>query len=209
MGVKIGDTVKINYEGRLENGEIFDTSYHAGHDHPIQFTVGNGEVIKGFEENVIGMEDGAEREFIIQPENAYGERREDLVREFPRDQLPMEKEPEVGMVLGLMTPDGRQVHAVVKEVTPEKIVLDLNHPLAGKRLIFNIQLKEIVDPEEAEAAKEEEKEALENLYKSLQEEAEKNNPEASQNPKENAEETSESPEEEVLEEKIEEVIEEA
>lgn len=197
MRVKEGDKVKVNYEGKLENGEIFDTSWHGGHSHPIEFTVGNHEVIKGFEENVLGMEEGTEREFMIQPEDAYGEKREELVREFPRSQIPIDKNPEVGMVLGLMTPDGRQIHATITKVTKDSIILDLNHPLAGKRLIFDIELKEIINPKEEKEAAKEEKIALKNLKKTLEEEAN------SQNLNENFE----SPDEEALEERMEEVIE--
>lgn len=182
MGVKQGDRVKVEYEGRLEDGTIFDSSQHGEHSHPIEFTVGNHEVIKGFEDNVIGMDIEDEREFSIAPEEAYGEHREDLVREFPKAQMPpMDKEPEVGMVLGLMSPDGHQFHATIKEVTPETIKLDLNHPLAGKRLIFKIKLVDIKDKNDLEAEKEEAK-ALED--KALGEHEEK-----SEEPKAAAEET--------------------
>ena len=160
MGVKEGDKVKVEYTGKLEDGTIFDSSQHGEHSHPIEFVVGAHQVIPGFEDNVLGMEIDDEREFSIKPENAYGEHREELVREFPRSQIPLDKEPQEGMVLGMMTPDGRQMHATIKKVTPENITLDLNHPLAGKVLIFNIKLTDIVpkDELEKEAKSEEPKE---------------------------------------------------
>jgi len=158
MGAKEGDLVKVEYEGRLEDGTIFDSSQHGDHSHPIQFTIGSHQVIPGFEKNVIGMDIEDEREFSIAPEDAYGPRRDELVREFPRNQMPpMDKEPEVGMVLGLMSPDGQQFHATIQEVTPETIKLDLNHPLAGKRLIFKIKLVDIKDKNDIESEKEEAK----------------------------------------------------
>ncbi len=205
MGVKEGDYVTVEYEGRLEDGTIFDSSEHAGHTHPIKFTVGSHEVIPGFEKNVIGMDVEDEREFSIAPEDAYGPRREDLVREFPRNQMPpMDKEPEEGMVLGLMSPDGQQFHATIKEVTPETIKLDLNHPLAGKRLIFKIRLTDIKDKDDLESEKEE--------AKALEEEA-LNGANGTNAESESAEETSEESElpasDEPLVEKMEEVVEEA
>ncbi len=199
MGAKEGDYVTVEYEGRLEDGTIFDSSDHGGHTHPIKFTVGSHEVIPGFEKNVIGMDIEDEREFSIAPEDAYGPHREELVREFPRSQMPqMDKEPEVGMVLGLMSPDGHQFHATIKEVTPETIKLDLNHPLAGKRLIFKIRLTDIKDKNDMEAEKEEakalEEEALNGANGTNAESEEKNELPAS---------------DEKLVDKMEEVVEEA
>lgn len=155
MGAKEGDYVTVEYEGRLEDGTVFDSSQHDDHNHPIKFTVGNHEVIPGFEKNVIGMDIDDEREFSIAPEDAYGEVREELLREFPRSQLPMDKEPQEGMMLGLMSPDGQQFPAKITKVTPEAVTLDLNHPLAGKRLIFKIHLTDIKTPQDQEAEKEE------------------------------------------------------
>ena len=155
MGVKEGDKVRVEYTGRLETGEIFDSSQHGEHSHPIEFIVGKHEVIKGFEDGVLGMEVDDEREFSVKPEDAYGVHREELVKEFSKSQIPLEKKPEVGMVLGLMASDGRQFHATITKVTDDKITLDLNHPLAGKVLIFRIRLVSIKGKKDQESEKEE------------------------------------------------------
>ena len=143
MPVEQGDTVKVNYEGRLDNGEIFDTSQHGEHNHPIEFTVGEHQVIKGFEDGVLGMEIDVEKSISIQAKNAYGERRNDLEKEFPRKDIPFQNEPKEGMFVSLRTPDGKEFSAKIIKVTPDKITLDFNHPLAGKRLNFKIKLVEI------------------------------------------------------------------
>ena len=145
MPVEIGNTVKVNYEGRLDNGEVFDTSQHGEHYHPLQFTVGKHEVIKGFEEGVIGMEIDEERKISILPKDAYGEHRTDLEKEFPRSEIPLQDEPKEGMFLSLRTPDGREFSAKILGVTKENITLDFNHPLAGKRLNFTVKLVDIED----------------------------------------------------------------
>ena len=142
---KKGDKVKVEYDGMLDNGEIFDSSQHGDHNHPIVFTVGNGEVIKGFDDAVIGMKIGEKRKFSIEPENAYGPHRDELEREFPREDIPVEGDVKVGTIIELATQDGRHFAAKVSKITPEKITLDLNHPLAGKRLTFKIELVEIED----------------------------------------------------------------
>ncbi len=143
MPVEQGDTVKVNYEGRLDNGEIFDTSQHGEHNHPLEFTVGEHQVIKGFEEGVLGMEIDDEKNIFIQPKDAYGDRRDDLEREFPKEEIPFQNEPKEGMFVSLRTPDGKEFSAKITKITPENITLDFNHPLAGKRLNFKIRLVEI------------------------------------------------------------------
>jgi FKBP-type peptidyl-prolyl cis-trans isomerase 2 len=143
MPVENGDTIKVNYEGKLDNGEIFDTSQHGEHNHPIEFTVGEHQVIKGFEDSVIGMEIDDEKNISIQAKDAYGERRDELEREFPREEIPFQNEPKEGMFVSLRTPDGKEFSAKIIKVTPDKITLDFNHPLAGKRLNFKIKLVEI------------------------------------------------------------------
>ena len=143
MPVEQGDTVKVNYEGRLDNGEIFDTSQHGEHNHPLEFTVGEHQVIKGFEEGVLGMEIDDEKNIFIQPKDAYGDRRDDLEREFPKEEIPFQNEPKEGMFVSLRTPDGKEFSAKITKITPDNITLDFNHPLAGKRLNFKIRLVEI------------------------------------------------------------------
>ena len=143
MPVEQGDTVKVNYEGRLDNGEIFDTSQHGEHNHPLEFTVGEHQVIKGFEEGVLGIEIDDEKNIFIQTKDAYGDRRDDLEREFPKEEIPFQNEPKEGMFVSLRTPDGKEFSAKITKITPENITLDFNHPLAGKRLNFKIRLVEI------------------------------------------------------------------
>jgi FKBP-type peptidyl-prolyl cis-trans isomerase 2 len=141
MAVKNGDKVKIQYEGKLEDGTIFDSSEK--HGQALEFTLGQGQVIPGFENSVLGMEKGEEKEITIESKNAYGERKEELLKKVPKEQLPENLTPEVGMILGLQTPDGRQIPAPIVEVSEKEITIDLNHPLAGKNLKFKIKLTEI------------------------------------------------------------------
>ncbi len=141
--VKQGDKVSVEYEGKFDNGEVFDSSSHGDHSHPIEFTVGEHQVIKGFEDAAVGMGVGEEKEFSIKPEDAYGNPKEELVREFPKSELPLQQEPQVGMVLGFNSPDGHQFPATITKVSDDKITLDLNHPLAGKKLNFKIKVVKI------------------------------------------------------------------
>lgn len=143
MPAKEGDKVSVDYEGSFDSGEIFDSSYHGEHSHPIEFIIGEHQVIAGFEEGVIGMNIGDEKKVSIEPEDAYGVHREELEREFPKSEIPFKEEPKEGAVLDLMTPDGRHFTVRVAKVTENTVVLNLNHPLAGKRLNFKIKLVEI------------------------------------------------------------------
>ena len=143
MAIKKGNTVSVNYEGRFESGEIFDSSTHGDHSHPIEFVVGEHQVIKGFEDAVIGMKVGEEKEISIESDEAYGERNEDLVKEFDRKDIPFQEEPQIGMVLGFNLPQGGQFPATIINVTDDKITFDLNHPLAGKKLIFVIKVVDV------------------------------------------------------------------
>jgi FKBP-type peptidyl-prolyl cis-trans isomerase 2 len=142
MKAKKGDRVKVEYEGRLENGEIFDSSSHGDHSHPLEFIIGSGNVIKGFDDAIRGMKLNEEREVKISPEEAYGEINEEAVRDFPIDMFKGAEIKE-GMTIGLSTPEGHQFPAKVIKVDKEKVKLDLNHPLAGKKLIFKLKLVEI------------------------------------------------------------------
>lgn len=143
MPVKEGNKVKVEYEGKLEDGKVFDTSEHDGHQHPLEFEVGKNQVIKGFEEAVVGMDLNEEKEVTIPKEKAYGEPNPKLVSKIPREKLPSEQEPKKGMMLQAGLPDGRKVPAVITEVTDKEVTIDLNHPLAGKTLIFKIKVVEI------------------------------------------------------------------
>lgn len=141
--IKNGNKIKVDYEGRLESGEVFDSSKHGDHSHPLEFGVGSGQVIMGFDEAVIGMKKGEEKEFSIEAKDAYGEINESLEREIPRGVLPEGQEPNAGMVLVIKSPDGREVPVKIKGVDDKNVIIDLNHPLAGKKLIFKIKILEI------------------------------------------------------------------
>ena len=159
--IENGNKIKVDYEGRLEDGEVFDSSTHGDHSHPIEFVVGSGQVIKGFDDAVIGMKRGEEKEFSIEAKDAYGQHDERLRQKVPRNALPKEQEPKVGMVLVVGAPDGRQFPVKILEVDKDFIVIDLNHPLAGKKLIFKIKIAEISS--ESEKIKKEDDEDLEDL----------------------------------------------
>jgi peptidylprolyl isomerase len=140
MAIENGDKVSVEYEGTFDSGEVFDSTSHGDHNHPLEFVVGQNHVIKGFEEAVVGMNEGDEKEIKINPEEAYGERREEPVREFPRDQIPLEQEPKEGMILGFNAPNGQQFPATIVKVTDDKITFDLNHPLSGRNLNFKVKI---------------------------------------------------------------------
>ena len=141
--IKKGDNVKVDYEGRFENGEVFDTSKHGDHSHPLEFQVGSGQMIAGFDKAVIGMKKGEEKEIKIFSKEGYGEHKPELAREFPRSMLPTDQEPKVGMTIMVGTPDGKQFPARIAELTKDKVKIDINHPLAGKTLIFKIKILEV------------------------------------------------------------------
>lgn len=135
--------VKVDYTGKFENGEIFDTSKHSEHGHPLEFEVGAGMVVAGFDNAVMGMKIGEEKEFTLKPSQAYGERRDELKQAVPRNLLPKDQEPKEGMILIVGTPQGQQMPVKILAVDKETITIDLNHPLAGKTLIFKIKIIEI------------------------------------------------------------------
>ncbi len=143
MTVKKGSKVKVEYEGRFEDGQVFDSSKHGEHSHPLEFIAGGGKVIKGFDDAIIGMKLNEEKEFSINSENAYGDYKEELRQRFPRNALPKEQEPKKGMVLVIGMPDGRQFPAKIIDADNDSVTIDLNHPLAGKKLVFKIKVLEI------------------------------------------------------------------
>jgi peptidylprolyl isomerase len=134
---KPGDKVKVHYTGKLADGTQFDSS---ADQEPLEFTLGAGEVIQGFEEAVVGMNPGDTKTATIGADEAYGDYDEDLVLEVERDQFPPEITPEVGQRLQLHQPDGEVVGAVVTGFDDETVTLDANHPLAGQDLTFEIEL---------------------------------------------------------------------
>lgn len=134
---KSGDSVKVHYTGTLDDGSVFDSS--EGRD-PLVFTVGSGQVIAGFDEAVDGMQLGETKEVRIPTDEAYGPRRDDLVIEIDREQIPASIEVEVGSRLQVQQPDGRAVPVTVTEIGTDAVTLDANHPLAGQALTFRLEL---------------------------------------------------------------------
>ena len=138
-----GDTVKVHYTGTLEDGTVFDTS--RGRE-PLEFTLGEGNIIPGFEETVKGMQVGQTKTVTIPAEEAYGPHREDLVMVVERDTLPEDLNPVIGQKLQMKRPDGETAVVVVTDVSETTMTIDANHPLAGKDLTFEIELVEIQSP---------------------------------------------------------------
>lgn len=137
MSVKLNDTVEINYVGKFEDGETFDSS--EGRD-PLKFVVGTGQVIKGLDDAMIGMQVDEEKTIHIPTDLAYGHVRTDLIMKFPRTNLPEDVTPSVGLQLVMGTQDGSQIPVTITEVDKDQITIDANHALAGKNLIFDIKL---------------------------------------------------------------------
>lgn len=138
--VKQGDTVKVHYHGKLTDGTTFDSS--SGRE-PLEFEVGTGQVIKGFDDGVAGMEIGQKKTIEIPVEDAYGPKDENMVVEFPKSNFPSDMNPEVGMQLNMTNGSGQVIPVVIVEVADDSVILDANHPLAGQDLIFDIELVEI------------------------------------------------------------------
>lgn len=139
--VEDGNTVKVHYTGKFEDGTVFDTS--ADRD-PLEFTIGRGQLIPGFEQAVIGMSPGESKTVNIPADEAYGQHNAEMLTEVDRSQFPADLNPEVGQQLQLNRPDGQTVVVTVASVSESTVTLDANHPLAGKDLIFDIQLVEIL-----------------------------------------------------------------
>ena len=138
--VKEGDVVKVHYTGKLVNGEQFDSSVDR---EPLEFTVGAGQMIKGFDDAMPGMNLGEKKTINIAPEDGYGPRNEEAIIEFPKENVPAEMVIEPGMPLTLSDQAGNPVPVIVVEVKDDIIILDANHFLAGQELIFDIELVEI------------------------------------------------------------------
>lgn len=136
-----GDTVRVHYTGKLADGTVFDTSEQRG---PLEFTIGSGDVIPGFEKAVVGMTPGDERTADVPAGDAYGARRDDLVFAVERERLPEDLDLEVGQQLELRQQDGRTFAATVADLDDSTVTVDANHPLAGRDLTFEIELVEIV-----------------------------------------------------------------
>jgi len=134
--VQNGDVVTVHYTGKLEDGSVFDSSLNEGRD-PLVVKLGEGTLIRGFEEGLIDMNEGEEKTIELDPENAYGEPNELLVTEVPKTQVP--EGVEVGAMLQAMTPQG-PVNVTVVSINEDTVILDANHPLSGKKLIFDLEV---------------------------------------------------------------------
>lgn len=138
---KNGDIVKVHYTGKFDDDIIFDTS--EGRE-PLQFKIGENTVIPGFEQAVVGMNPGDVKTVKLASEEAYGPHRDELVMDVPREKVPPAVNPKMGDILQVQLSNGQMSYALVTEVNEETLVLDANHPLAGRDLVFDIQLLEIV-----------------------------------------------------------------
>lgn len=139
--VKNGDKVKVHYHGRLTTGETFDSS--AGRE-PLEFEVGSGMVIKGFDDGVTGMKVGEKKTINIPADDAYGQKNQEMIIEYPREQFPPHIELKVGEQLVMSSGSGQQFQVKIAEIKDDVVLLDANHPLAGEDLTFDLELVEIV-----------------------------------------------------------------
>ena len=138
--VKENNTVKVNYTGKLADGQIFDSS--EGKE-PLEITLGQGQLIPGFEKGLIDMKLNEKKTITIAKDEAYGDVNDALIQEVNKEQLPQDMAPEVGMGLVSKSPDGQEINLLVVEVKDKTIVVDGNHPLAGKDLVFDLEVLEI------------------------------------------------------------------
>jgi peptidylprolyl isomerase len=138
---KNGDTIKVHYTGKLNDGSVFDSSENR---EPLEFQLGNGQLIPGFEKAVTGMSVGDSTTVTIPATEAYGDVNEELILNVDRSRMPADINPEIGMQLQVQQPNGQPIPVVITEVTDEFVMLDANHPLAGKDLTFDIEVVEIV-----------------------------------------------------------------
>lgn len=137
---KSGDTVKVHYTGKLDDGTVFDSSLDRD---PLEFVLGSGMVIQGFENAIEGMSEGESKEVTIPSGEAYGDYRDDMCIEVQKAQIPENINPEVGQLLQLRTEDGGATTVTVTSITDDTVTLDANHPLAGRDLTFDLKLVEI------------------------------------------------------------------
>lgn len=138
--VKSGDKVKVHYHGRLTDGTTFDSSEGRA---PLEFTVGSGSVIKGFDDGVTGMSVGDRKTVTIPAQDAYGPKDESMIIEFPKENFPADMQPEEGMQLNMSNGSGQVIPVVIVGVGEESVTLDANHPLAGQDLVFDLELVDI------------------------------------------------------------------
>ena len=139
QAIKTGDTVRVDYTGKFENGEVFDTSEKGA---PFEFTVGEGRLIQGFEAAVVGMHEGEKKTVNISPDEGYGIRNDDLMFEIPQKNIPDDMELTVGKVIQLTNQSGQKIPGVISNIDDAVVTIDANHPLAGKKLVFDIAVVE-------------------------------------------------------------------
>ncbi|MGB3651481.1 MAG: peptidylprolyl isomerase [Rivularia sp. (in: cyanobacteria)] len=137
---KSGDNVKVHYTGKLDDGTVFDSSAER---EPLEFSLGSGNVIPGFEEAIVGMAPGESKTTKIPPEQAYGPQREELVITVEKEQIPTDLSVAVGQQLQISQNNGQVIPVIVTDVSDSKVTLDANHPLAGEQLTFDIELVEV------------------------------------------------------------------
>ena len=137
---KAGDNVKVHYTGKLDDGTVFDSSAER---EPLQFDLGSGNVIPGFEEAIVGMTPGESKTATIPAEQAYGPQREELVITVEKEQIPSDLSVEIGQQLQISQNNGQVIPVIVTDVSDSKVTLDANHPLAGQQLTFDIELVEV------------------------------------------------------------------
>lgn len=140
--VKSGDTIQVHYHGKLTDGSTFDSSEGRN---PLEFEVGSGMVIPGFDNGVTGMTIGEKKTIVIPADQAYGPRADEMIMEFPKTQFPPDLTPEVGMQLNMSNGSGQQFPVRIVDVKEEVVVLDANHPLAGETLHFDLELVAITN----------------------------------------------------------------
>ena len=141
MPVKKGDKVKVEYTGTLEDGTVFDSSEK--HGEPLAFEVGAGQMIKGFDDAVVGMEVGDEKEITLKPADAYGDPNPQLIQKVPKDKLPKDADMKEGMQLAMALPNGQQIPATITEIGDTEVTIVIFHPLAGKTLNFKLKLIDV------------------------------------------------------------------
>jgi len=138
LGVKIGDIVAVEYIGTLDNGGVFDSSESQGG--PLEFKVGGGQVLQGFEDAILGMEIGDKRAIVLEPSQGYGEYSKNLVETIPRSSIPNNEKLTKDTMLLVSLPDGSKMPATIIAINEESVTLDMNHPLAGEALHFEIKV---------------------------------------------------------------------
>jgi FKBP-type peptidyl-prolyl cis-trans isomerase 2 len=136
MAVEKGNKISVEYVGSFESGEVFDASER--HGRPLEFEAGGGMVVPGFDAAVVGMEVGEEKTVTLKPEEAYGMPDERAIQKVPKDKFP--KGAKEGMMIGIPLPNGQQIPALITKISESEVTIDMNHPMAGKTLIFKIKV---------------------------------------------------------------------